>query len=67
MSKFAEYLNWLRKGLLAATAAVAVLLLVTAPGSDAGSTVTVNEWWQVAAAVLGALGVTAVKNGPRPE
>lgn len=61
------YVKWLAKGLTAGTAAVAVLVIVTAAGSDAGSTVTPNEWWQVVAAALGALGVVLIPNGPRPS
>lgn len=50
-----------RKALVAAGAAIAVAVTATAD-----NVVTTSEWLAMAAAALGALGVYAVPNKPKP-
>ncbi len=64
--RIAEWIAYLRKGLVAATGALGQLALALAPMSDAGEAVTAAEWVQVALAGLTVAGVVAFGNGPRP-
>lgn len=66
MKNLPAYLRWLAKGLVAATAAVGVLIASVVAASPGGASITVDEWWKVVLAVLGALGVIAIPNGDKP-
>lgn len=64
--KLGEWIYFLRKGLIAVAAALGQLGLALSDISHGGSAITAAEWVQIALAGLGALGVVAVSNGPRP-
>lgn len=61
-----QWIAYVRKALIAATAALGQVVIVMTPGSDAGSSITPAEWVTVAIAAAGTLGVYAAANGPRP-
>lgn len=64
--KLGEWIYFLRKGLIAIAAGLGQLGLALSDISHGGSAITGAEWVQIALAGLGALGVVAVSNGPRP-
>lgn len=60
------HLKWLAKGLTAAGAAVGIIIVALTPESPGHAAITTDEWWQVVLVVLGAIGVVAIPNGPKP-
>lgn len=62
-----DYIRWIRKGLVALAAALGVLAFALTEASQGGTSLTLAEIVEIALAFLGALGVIAVPNGPKPE
>lgn len=57
-----QFVGYARKALVAAAAALGVLAVALATGSEAGPSVSVAEWVQVLIAALGAVGVYMTPN-----
>jgi hypothetical protein len=62
-----DWVRYLKKGLIAATAALGVLADALTPASAGGTAVTTAEWVAIALAGVGAVGVLAAKNGDHPD